>query len=107
MRCRGLFSSSHSRCGVSVVSPPRNQARAQDWDSPFPWELSAATAALLALLFLFDTQPDLRLDFCSHGIGVVAQLVERLNGIQEVRGSNPLGSTSPFTLIPKSSSRLR
>ncbi len=25
--------------------------------------------------------------------GVVAQLVERLNGIQEVRGSNPLGST--------------
>ena len=28
--------------------------------------------------------------------GVVAQLVERLNGIQEVRGSNPLGSTSYF-----------
>ncbi len=25
--------------------------------------------------------------------GVVAQLVERLNGIQEVRGSSPLGST--------------
>ena len=25
--------------------------------------------------------------------GVLAQLVERLNGIQEVRGSNPLGST--------------
>ena len=25
--------------------------------------------------------------------GVVAQLVERLNGIQEVRGWNPLGST--------------
>lgn len=28
--------------------------------------------------------------------GVVAQLVERLNGIQEVRGSNPLGSTIQF-----------
>ena len=28
--------------------------------------------------------------------GVVAQLVERLNGIQEVRGSNPLGSTIRF-----------
>ena len=28
--------------------------------------------------------------------GVVAQLVERLNGIQEVRGSNPLGSTTLF-----------
>ena len=25
--------------------------------------------------------------------GVVAQLVERLNGIQEVAGSNPVGST--------------
>jgi hypothetical protein len=29
-------------------------------------------------------------------VGVVAQLVERLNGIQEVRGSNPLGSTSIY-----------
>ena len=28
-------------------------------------------------------------------VGVLAQLVERLNGIEEVRGSNPLGST-PF-----------
>ncbi len=28
--------------------------------------------------------------------GVVAQLAERLNGIQEVRGSNPLGSTIPL-----------
>ena len=26
--------------------------------------------------------------------GVLAQLVERLNGIEEVRGSNPLGSIS-------------
>ncbi len=25
--------------------------------------------------------------------GAIAQLVERLNGIQEVRGSTPLGST--------------
>jgi hypothetical protein len=30
----------------------------------------------------------------SHLYGVLAQLVERLNGIEEVRGSNPLGSTS-------------
>lgn len=30
----------------------------------------------------------------SHVYGVLAQLVERLNGIEEVRGSNPLGSTS-------------
>ena len=26
--------------------------------------------------------------------GAIAQLVERLNGIQEVRGSTPLGSTN-------------
>ena len=39
--------------------------------------------------------------FCRHMLaqqsksenGVLAQLVERLNGIEEVRGSNPLGST--------------
>src|SRR5262249_22845987 len=28
-----------------------------------------------------------------HRIGAIAQLGERLNGIQEVRGSTPLGST--------------
>ena len=28
-------------------------------------------------------------------IGAIAQLVERLNGIQEVSGSNPLSSTPP------------
>ena len=31
--------------------------------------------------------------FCHPDSGVLAQLVERLNGIEEVRGSNPLGST--------------
>jgi hypothetical protein len=30
---------------------------------------------------------------CAKVTGVLAQLVERLNGIEEVRGSNPLGST--------------
>ena len=33
-----------------------------------------------------------RYHFCSPSKGVLAQLVERLNGIEEVRGSNPLGS---------------
>jgi hypothetical protein len=28
--------------------------------------------------------------------GVLAQLVERLNGIEEVRGSNPLGSKASW-----------
>ena len=32
--------------------------------------------------------------------GVLAQLVERLNGIEEVTGSNPVGST-PFYLSTK------
>jgi hypothetical protein len=34
----------------------------------------------------------LRYDSRSLSNGVLAQLVERLNGIEEVRGSNPLGS---------------
>ena len=29
--------------------------------------------------------------------GALAQLVERLHGMQEVRGSTPLGSTNSFT----------
>jgi hypothetical protein len=35
--------------------------------------------------------------FARGSIGVLAQLVERLNGIEEVRGSNPLGSTFCFS----------
>ena len=43
--------------------------------------------------------------FCQHMLaqqsksenGVLAQLVERLNGIEEVRGSNPLGSKSLYS----------
>src|SRR5215470_17134674 len=47
--------------------------------------------------------------FCPTLDGVVAQLVERLNGIQEVRGSNPLGSTSfhsPSSRAAKNKGRL-
>ncbi len=40
-----------------------------------------------------------RLSFAKNGL--LAQLVERLNGIEEVSGSNPLGST---TLAPPSQS---
>ena len=35
-----------------------------------------------------------RLYAASHPAGAIAQLGERLNGIQEVRGSTPLGSTN-------------
>ena len=35
-----------------------------------------------------------------RSFGVLAQLVERLNGIEEVRGSNPLGSTFPVVIFP-------
>jgi hypothetical protein len=42
-----------------------------------------------------------RYDFRSLSSGVLAQLVERLNGIEEVRGSNPLGSIlHPVVKIP-------
>lgn len=48
----------------------------------------------------------IRLDQTSKPDGAIAQLVERLNGIQEVRGSTPLGSTILFgqsisKIIPK------
>ena len=43
-------------------------------------------------MFRFDNSSP-ALTFFVAPDGVVAQLVERLNGIQEVRGSNPLGST--------------
>ena len=33
--------------------------------------------------------------------GVLAQLVERLNGIEEVRGSNPLGSTISTEIVER------
>jgi len=36
--------------------------------------------------------------FACPSRGVLAQLVERLNGIEEVRGSNPLGSTTRFSM---------
>ncbi len=37
---------------------------------------------------------------CAHSkSGVLAQLVERLNGIEEVRGSNPLGSNDCISEI--------
>ena len=37
--------------------------------------------------------------------GAVAQLGERLNGIQEVDGSIPFGSTNPFQLIGEAAGR--
>ena len=51
--------------------------------------------------------------FCRHMLaqqsksenGVLAQLVERLNGIEEVRGSNPLGSRNPATVRISSARR--
>ena len=53
--------------------------------------LRSATRAKMAL-----AAGDLRAIIIHTAIlnGVLAQLVERLNGIEEVRGSNPLGSTN-------------
>ena len=39
--------------------------------------------------------------FPGETLGVIAQLVERLNGIEEVWGSNPHGSTKCFSLRRK------
>jgi hypothetical protein len=49
--------------------------------------------------------PKVRYDSCSLSNGVLAQLVERLNGIEEVRGSNPLGSK--LRLLARGPERLR
>ena len=53
--------------------------------------LRSATSAKMAL-----AAGDLRAIIVHTAIlnGVLAQLVERLNGIEEVRGSSPLGSNS-------------
>ena len=40
-------------------------------------------------------RPNLGANIAPLAWGAIAQLGERLNGIQEVRGSIPLGSTSP------------
>lgn len=47
----------------------------------------------VSLRILLDLRGHLRQSACPF-CGVLAQLVERLNGIEEVRGSNPLGSTT-------------
>ena len=56
--------------------PPARPARPN-------WQIGFDKSELRFRFFLLD--------------GVVAQLVERLNGIQEVRGSSPLGSTIPVS----------
>ena len=53
-------------------------------------ELSGPPVSPRILLDLRGRLRQLSRPFC----GVLAQLVERLNGIEEVRGSNPLGSTT-------------
>ena len=44
--------------------------------------------------FPFSSDEIALFSFPLEKCGVLAQLVERLNGIEEVRGSNPLGSIS-------------
>ena len=100
----------HSRfCGNEVKEElPDNHSINQKRSMALPWPGGASapattiSAKLRCALFEilrwaaekgFDNlRPIFR--FCCALAGVVAQLVERLNGIQEVRGSNPLGSTS-------------
>jgi hypothetical protein len=58
-------------------------------EPPAIFPLSGSGAALILPLPLKPEQSG-----TAARRGVLAQLVERLNGIEEVRGSNPLGSTS-------------
>ncbi len=44
---------------------------------------------------------------CPFPFGVVAQLEERLNGIQEVVGSNPIGSTNFSVELQETENALR
>ena len=55
---------------------------------------------------LLDLYTRLR-QFFAPFCGVLAQLVERLNGIEEVRGSNPLGSTTPTAFQTETGSATR
>src|SRR4030095_17104350 len=74
------------RHGTPRLSPPKREKHSAS--TRFP---------MINSVFDFDKVPlPPRLDAALDG--VVAQLVERLNGIQEVRGSNPLGSTIPIIL---------
>ena len=61
----------------------------------YPWLLYSWTLTKYRLQ-IADPQGKLE-----RFLGVLAQLVERLNGIEEVRGSNPLGSKA-VSVEPKS-----
>ena len=52
----------------------------------------SVSQAIVATFFLFFN-PICSIFRVFIKLGVLAQLVERLNGIEKVRGSNPLGST--------------
>ena len=58
-----------------------------------PWEVSKAGGSPPGQSkFPFSSDEIALFSFPLEKCGVLAQLVERLNGIEEVRGSNPLGS---------------
>ena len=57
----------------------------------FEIEFSSCTPLLCRL---YDPPREAWKLHCETSGGAIAQLVERLNGIQEVRGSTPLGSTN-------------
>ena len=60
----------------------------------FPLDPSCPTGNFAALSDKSAAESRALHPFRLRRFGVLAQLVERLNGIEEVRGSNPLGSTT-------------
>jgi hypothetical protein len=84
--------SSQSQPGLSGHFLAKTQVRAIPCGvEPDPPRHHAAAGATHALRTGMLTP--FRLAACADGQGALAQLVERLHGMQEVRGSNPLSST--------------
>src|SRR5512132_1909151 len=72
---------------------PRRQARRRQARVPAPVPRRARAPDLLC-------GPRARAAILRAPPGAVAQLAERLHGMQEARGSNPLSSTKRFLLEP-------
>src|SRR5712691_9316438 len=88
----GPASSSNSGRRVrEKILPAVFPSRIRSQNESLSLATAAETAVRIAQLIRCKSQVAIRKSeiLC----GVLAQLVERLNGIEEVRGSNPLGST--------------
>jgi hypothetical protein len=63
----------------------------------YPLLLQASTGTVSKLFRPSSCNPQSKIYNLSFFTGVLAQLVERLNGIEEVTGSNPVGSMAFYS----------